>query len=101
MSSALFEAADMIEDGTRRTREIVDAVRSSLGVVSGLDVEYVAIADASTCQPVDTIDSDVFVAVAATIGGVRLIDNVFVDGSSLAVDRGVRLENPSILYEGI
>jgi pantoate--beta-alanine ligase len=101
MSSALFAAADMIEDGTRRTREIVDAVSSSLGVVSGLDVEYVAVADASTCRPLDAIDGDAFVAVAATIGDVRLIDNDFVDGASLAVDRGVRLENPSILYEEI
>jgi pantoate--beta-alanine ligase len=99
LSHALFDAADAIEAGTRDASAIIDVVHRALRETRGLDVEYVAVADASTSQLVDTIDSDAFVAVAAKVGDVRLIDNVFVDGSNLGVDRGIRLENPSILYE--
>jgi pantoate--beta-alanine ligase len=99
LSRGLFDAADAIEAGERQSLRIVEIVRESLSGVSGLDIEYVAVADASTSQLVDAIEMDAFVAVAARIGEVRLIDNVFVDGSGLTVDRGIRMENPSILYE--
>lgn len=43
----------------------------------GFDVDYVAIADAETLQPVQEIENKKVVAlIAATIGGVRLIDNL-------------------------
>jgi pantoate--beta-alanine ligase len=99
LSRALFDASDAIEAGTRDARVVLDMIHRTLRDVRGLDVEYVAVADALSAQPVHTIDSDSFVAVAAKVGDVRLIDNVFVNGSDLAVDRGIRLENPSILYE--
>jgi hypothetical protein len=44
------------------------------------------------------IEADAFVAVAAYIGGVRLIDNIAVDGTTLLVDRGSVLTTPSVLY---
>lgn len=99
LSEALFLAADAIDAGTLESREIVGIVRQSLDSDASVHLEYVAVADASTAQLVDTVERDVFVALGARIGDVRLIDNVFVDGPDRVVDRGLRLENPSILYE--
>lgn len=101
LSSALFAAGDLIESGARDAAQIIGAVETVLGGIADIEVEYVAVADAATAQPVAAIESDSFVAVAARVGGVRLIDNVFVESTSLTVDRGVLLTNPSILYEEI
>ncbi len=98
LSSALFDAADLIESGTTASPAILGAVGASLEGLPGIEVEYVAVADAVTATLVDVIERDAFVAVAARVAGVRLIDNVFVRGADLSVDRGVRLESPSILY---
>lgn len=98
LSAALFAGADVIEGGVRDVSTVVDVVVETLDDVEGIDVEYVAVADASSAAEVDRIESDAFLAVAAFVGGVRLIDNVFIDSHDLSVDRGVRLEKPSILY---
>ena len=45
---------------------------------AGIVPEYLAAVSADTLQPVTTIDSETLIAIAATIGGVRLIDNVIV-----------------------
>lgn len=39
------------------------------------ETEYVTVVDALTMQPVDTVDRDVLVAIAAHVGATRLIDN--------------------------
>jgi len=71
-------------------------------VLSGhpsVTVEYVELADAFTARQVSSVESDSFLAVAALIGGVRLIDNVAFDMESNRVDRGTTLDRPSILYK--
>jgi hypothetical protein len=47
---------------------------------------------------VDDVDVISFLALAARIGDVRLIDNVFLDPNTESADRGVRLTKPTILY---
>jgi pantothenate synthetase len=42
-------------------------------------VDYVAVVDAATLQPLDTLSGRVLVAVAAFVGRTRLIDNVVLD----------------------
>ncbi|MGI9648116.1 MAG: pantoate--beta-alanine ligase, partial [Acidimicrobiia bacterium] len=68
---------------------------------SGLELEYVGLADAATAQPATTLGSDSFLAVAARVGETRLIDNVAfsVEADSVTVDRGQTLEGPSVLEE--
>lgn len=99
LSRALFNAADLIDSGVRASDEVIGAVEQSLAGVAGLDVEYVAVADAASATVVPVIEAESFVAVAAWVGGVRLIDNIFIDETDYSVDRGVRLDNPSILYQ--
>ena len=99
LSNALFDAADLIDAGVRESDAVIRAVEQRLVGAVGLDVEYIAVADAASAAVVPSIEADSFVAVAAWVGDVRLIDNIFIDGSDFSIDRGVRLENPSILYQ--
>jgi hypothetical protein len=48
---------------------------------------------------VPSVVTDAFLAVAARIGGVRLIDNVSFNSATGTVDRGNVLDRASILYE--
>jgi pantoate--beta-alanine ligase len=101
LSRSLFAAADLFESGERSTSALVAAVRARLGSHSAADVEYIQVArvsDASVIDAVDSVDDESFIAIAASVGGVRLIDNVTLDPSSGRVDRGRRLDEPSILY---
>jgi pantoate--beta-alanine ligase len=45
---------------------------------SDVEPEYLALVDTDTLAPVDTIDGEVLLAVAAHVGGVRLIDNTLL-----------------------
>jgi pantoate--beta-alanine ligase len=54
-------------------------------------VDYAEVVDAATMQRIDVLDGDTLVAIAAFVGGTRLIDNVTLsfDGDSVVVDDGV------------
>lgn len=97
LSEALFLVADRIEAGEIESSRIIAAATEVMDV-SGIDIEYVEVADAVTASPVEHIEHDAFVAVAARVGAVRLIDNVMVDADTMRVDRGRKLTSPSILY---
>lgn len=94
LSQGLFAAADLVASDERDGAEIKRAVADQL---VGLSAEYVTLADRVNAQPMIRLDRPAFLAAAIEVGGVRLIDNVWLepDGSS---DRGLRLEGPSILY---
>ncbi len=98
ISRALFAAADIIEDGERSSSAIIEAAQSVLAEFPALDVEYVSVADSATAGIVDEVLDSCFVAIAAHVDDVRLIDNVVVDGVTLEVDRGIHLSSPSVLY---
>jgi pantoate--beta-alanine ligase len=100
LSRALFDGAELFTTGERRARTLTAAVRESLATVPSIDVEYVEIADSTTAVIVDEVTDLSFLAVAATLGGVRLIDNVLVDGRDGSVDIGERIDTQSILYGG-
>lgn len=98
LSRALFAAADRFEEGERSSAVLVGAVNDNLdpSLVAGLD--YVEVADGAGADRVAEVNATSFIALAATVGGVRLIDNVFLDPKTGRADRGVRLRKPSILY---
>lgn len=95
LSRGLFAAADAAAAGERDAVILTELVAASI-VGAGADLAYAVLADAATAQPIDRLDRTAFLAVAARVGRVRLIDNVVLepDGTS---DRGTRLEGPSIL----
>ena len=87
--TALRVAAAVVESG-ERDPERVRAVVGAEGARHGLDFEYVEVRRAADLAPLDSLDGEVVVAVAATIGKGRLIDNITMQiaGAEVSVDVG-------------
>lgn len=96
ISRGLFQAAEQVDAGERRGERLEATVMRS---VRALDVDYVKLASQITMKPIEVLDQDAVLAVAATVGPVRLIDNVAFDleGERPVPDRGVILDEPSSL----
>lgn len=99
LSRGLFQAADEVEAGERDADRLEATV---MGRLKGLEVDYVKLASQETMQPLERLDRPVVLATAATVAGVRLIDNVAFDfeGDRPVPDRGVFLAEPSRLTVG-
>ena len=75
LSRGLFAAQRVAGGGEHSARAIETAVELELEAAS-LTVDYATLVDAATFVPVDALDRDCVLAVAALGGDVRLIDNV-------------------------
>ncbi|MGA2470622.1 MAG: pantoate--beta-alanine ligase [Solirubrobacteraceae bacterium] len=75
LSRALHTAVTLISGGERDSDAAAAAARAELAR-HDIDSEYFAIVDPDTLVPVARIDGPVLLAVAATVGSARLIDNV-------------------------
>lgn len=97
LSKGLFAAADLAEAGTFSAADLTAAVRAG---APGVEFEYITLAAQDTAQPIDQLDRPAFLALAAQVGRVRLIDNVAFDlvAGNVVGDRGIRLSVPSRLY---
>ncbi len=97
LSRGLFEAAAAAEAGERAGRRLQDIVAATVATAR---LEYVELAAQDSAEPLGQLDRPAFLAVAARIGSVRLIDNVAFDlvAGEVVADRGIRLEQPSLLY---
>lgn len=98
LSRGLMEAARLFEEGERRAAAAEEAVRAALP--PGALLDYAEACDAASMERAARLQGGVVLAAAARFGPVRLIDNIwFTDaGAGAAVDRGVRLDGPSVLY---
>ncbi|HEY3582466.1 MAG TPA: pantoate--beta-alanine ligase [Pyrinomonadaceae bacterium] len=77
---ALKQAKTAFKDGERSAGKIADVVRSTVETEPRARLDYVAIADAETLEPIERIDErPTLIAVAAYIGKTRLIDNVILN----------------------
>ena len=96
ISRGLFQAAEQVDAGERRGERLEATVRRSL---KGLDVDYATLASQDTMEPIARLDRPAVLAIAAHVGGVRLIDNVAFDwrDGTLVPDRGLILSEPSRL----
>ena len=100
LSGALFVAADLFAAGERRAGALKAAVRDSLAEVFSIELEYAEVADATSARVIEEVADVSFLALAATVGEVRLIDNVLLNGRDGSVDTGIRLDKQSVLYGG-
>ncbi len=75
--SAARAAAAEGETGAAALRLLLE---KSINAEPGVEFEYAEIVDADSMRPVEEIDGDSLAMVAVTVGGARLIDNMFLLG---------------------
>jgi pantoate--beta-alanine ligase len=75
LSSALADAQMIADTGVQSAYEIAAWLRQTIVVQPLAEVDYAVVVDPETLQEIDTIERGALAAVAATFGGVRLIDN--------------------------
>lgn len=74
--AGLQAAYDALDGGERDAARVKHAALEVIGREPMARVEYLDVVDAATMQPVEHVTGPVRVALAAWVGGVRLIDNV-------------------------
>jgi pantoate--beta-alanine ligase len=78
LSAALRAAHDAFRSGERNAAVLLATVRRALATEPTVKVEYVAMVEPATLAPVETVDADTVVALAARLGRTRLIDNIIL-----------------------
>jgi pantoate--beta-alanine ligase len=76
LSAALRAAHEAFRAGASRAGDVSAAARRVLETEPSVAVEYLAVAEPRTLAPVDTVDAETVVALAARLGQTRLIDNI-------------------------
>jgi pantoate--beta-alanine ligase len=76
---ALRTARRAVSDGELRAARLIDLVRTRVEA-SGARVDYVELVDAEELRPLRRLDGPAVLAVAAFLGGTRLIDNISLGG---------------------
>jgi pantoate--beta-alanine ligase len=87
----LQAGADVVTGGERDAGKVRRVVANVLTTEPLVRLEYAEVVAADTMAPLDVLDGEVLVAVAARVGDVRLIDNmtISVDAGGAVVDLGV------------
>ena len=80
---ALKEIQRKFEQSEHSPFQLIEAGTQVLVQEPGVRLDYLEIVDPDTLDPVEKITSTVLVAVAAFVGGTRLIDNVVLAGAQL------------------
>jgi pantoate--beta-alanine ligase len=78
LSSSLRLAEQLAAQGERDVAAIRQQMQRELERPGGVDVQYIAFAADGTLTPVPTITGPTTVAIAATVGKTRLIDNTLI-----------------------
>ena len=82
LSAALTAAEDAVAGGEADAQMVLDAARAVL-TARGVEPEYLELVGAETLAPVDRVEGECLLAVAATIGRARLIDNTTLRAPSV------------------
>jgi pantoate--beta-alanine ligase len=77
LSRALQAARDTVAAGGRDAAAIAAAAREAMAELD-VEPEYLAVVDPESFLPMDAIEGDVLVAIAARVGRARLIDNATI-----------------------
>ena len=77
LSAALFAAEKAVANGARDAVRVLAAAREVLGH-SGVTPQYLALVSTDSLRPVTHIEGEALLAIAAFVGGVRLIDNTIL-----------------------
>jgi pantoate--beta-alanine ligase len=88
---ALRSAADAVISGERDAQVVRELLAEVLATEPAVRADYAEIVDAATMEPLERIDRDAVIALAAFVGTTRLIDNIAIsfDGDSAQIDAGL------------
>ncbi len=98
LSKGLDDAATLFGAGEREPGVLEAAVAATVDAERLTTLHYAEVADVNDMVRPSRIDRDSFLAVAATVGTTRLIDNCHFLGG--IAELGTRLDRRSTLYEG-
>jgi pantoate--beta-alanine ligase len=78
LSCAVREAEALFASGERRADKFVEAAHETLAAAAEIRVDYIALVDWATLEPVEIAGPGSLFAVAAWVGRTRLIDNAIL-----------------------
>src|SRR5439155_21050938 len=73
---SLQEARGLVEGGERDAARVQQALADRIRQTPGAALDYVAVVDAETLQPLTRLKGTVLLALAVKFGATRLIDNL-------------------------
>ncbi|MEX0818450.1 MAG: pantoate--beta-alanine ligase [Pirellulaceae bacterium] len=79
LSAALNEAVRAVQQGTTDSTVITQRMHDILHQAGVTKIDYAAIGDARTLEPIKVIDRPAVALIAAYVGATRLIDNALLD----------------------
>lgn len=79
--AALQAGRSAIENGEQNTDVVVRLMEEKIRQIPEITVDYIAVADPLTLEPLKQIEEKVFLGVAARIGQTRLIDGLVVQNA--------------------
>jgi len=82
LSRAVRQAQALFAAGERRASKITQAARITFAEMPQIRVDYIALVDWDTLEPIETATPGSLFAVAAWVGATRLIDNAILGESS-------------------
>ncbi len=77
---SLCLAGELVEQGERGAQAIAERMRQVIEMAEDAKIDYIALADPDTLEPVDAVEGPTLVALAVNIDGTRLIDNCLIGG---------------------
>ncbi|QLE57877.1 bifunctional pantoate--beta-alanine ligase/(d)CMP kinase [Nostoc sp. TCL26-01] len=81
----LLQAEAAFKAGDRHSRELIAVVQQELAKVSTVFVEYIELVEPTTLMPLDKIQEEGMLAIAARLGSTRLIDNTILRDRQLII----------------
>ncbi len=78
LSRCMFHVEQLLLAGERESARLMEAGHAILGLEHGVRVDYLAVVDAETLEPVEQAQAGALVALAAWVGTTRLVDNFLV-----------------------
>jgi pantoate--beta-alanine ligase len=83
LHQSLLAASEMIRSGETHAVKVADFLTAKLQAATPLGVvDYIAIVDAQTLEPLDALRGEVLIALAVKFPSARLIDNIVVDATA-------------------
>lgn len=79
---SLLRVQTAVEQGEHDSAKLIEIGKQAMAEEAGARLDYFAIVDPDTLEPVADVSRGALVAVAAYVGATRLIDNVLVTASS-------------------